>query len=453
MQPDIPPETAPVAQQKETIIDNRWRLDGIIGQGGFGSVYIATDILTNQIVAIKLQSLPIPHNPSQVDDLERESLFYTLLRNDPGIATFHANGRNPPTASATPSSSSSSAFEYMVCELLGATLQNLFFRCGNKFSLKTTLMLADQLITRLESFHSRNLLHRDVKPDNFAMGFGAEKGKTVYILDFGLVGDYLVDGKTAVAPSYSFCGSYYWAAISAHLDRSQSPKDDLESLAYMLIYFARGSLPWQGYAHPDEPTSAMRERITRLKLSIPVDVLCRDLPSAFARHLKYVRSLGYRDRPNYGKLRAMYRRLMERKGYEYDGVFDWDELGEEEDKDGEAGLKRDGGAQEDKDEANDDDKHPAEKDKNGQNEDKEQAPRTSSKRKIIFIKKANDESPPSKKQRGKHAGAERSKKETEAKVEHAQVKKARVVRLKRAKQVNVKVVVKKANAKKGGVQE
>ncbi|KAK1256195.1 hypothetical protein MKX07_008454 [Trichoderma sp. CBMAI-0711] len=440
---------------QETIIDNRWRLDGIIGQGGFGSVYIATDILTNQIVAIKLQSLPIHHNPSQVDDLERESLFYTLLRNDPGIADFHANGRNPPSfssSSTSPSSSSSSAFEYMVCELLGATLQNLFFRCGNKFSLKTTLMLADQLITRLEAFHSRNLLHRDVKPDNFAMGFGAEKGKTVYILDFGLVGDFLNDGKTVLAPSYSFCGSYYWAAISAHLDRSQSPKDDLESLAYMLIYFARGSLPWQGYAHPDEPTSAIRERITRLKLSIPVDVLCQDLPSAFARHLKYVRSLGYKDKPKYGKLRAMYRRLMERKGYEYDGVFDWDELDDDEKQDADAGSKRDDGAPENRKEAKDD-KHPVAKGKGGQSEDQEQHLRTSSKRKIIFIRKANDDSPPPKKQRGKQAEAEMPKDDTEAKVAHVEEKKARVVRLKNAKQVNVRVVVKKANAQKGGAQE
>ncbi|PTB80500.1 kinase-like protein [Trichoderma longibrachiatum ATCC 18648] len=337
----------------------------------------------------------------------------------------------------------------MVCELLGATLQNLFFRCGNKFSLKTTLMLADQLITRLESFHSRNLLHRDVKPDNFAMGFGAEKGKTVYILDFGLVGDYLNDDQTVLAPSYAFCGSYYWAAISAHLDRSQSPKDDLESLAYMLIYFARGSLPWQGYADPDESTNTMRERIARLKLSIPVDVLCRDLPSAFARHLKYVRSLGYGDKPNYGKLRAMYRRLMERKGHEYDGVFDWDELRDDGVREeGDAASKR---AADDK-EGVKDGRHPAEKDKGGQDEDKEQPLRTSSKRKITFIKKANDESPPPKKQRGKQAEAETPKKETEAEVEHEGVKMARVVRLKKAKKVNVKVVVNKDNANKGGAQ-
>ncbi|UKZ47258.1 hypothetical protein TrVGV298_001475 [Trichoderma virens] len=254
---------------------------------------------------------PLTSSASQMDNLESESFYYTLLRKHPGIATLHDNGRHEP-------------YEFMVCELLGASLQSLFYRCGRKFSLKTTLMLADQLIQRLEAFHSHNILHRDVKPDNFAMGFGKDKGKTVYILDFGLVGDYMHDEKLVSAPSYAFCGTYYWAAIAAHLDRSQSPKDDLESLAYMLIYFARGSLPWQGCADANEPTNHMRERITRLKLTLPIDLICKGLPSAFSRHLMYVRSLTYNDKPDYAKLRAMYRRLMTRLGYEYDGVFDWD---------------------------------------------------------------------------------------------------------------------------------
>ncbi|KAL7937958.1 casein kinase 1 [Trichoderma chlorosporum] len=298
-------------QIQKHVINERWRLDGIIGQGGFGSVYIATDLKTNRIVAVKLQNLPPTSSPSQMDNLESESFYYTLLRKKPGIATLHDNGRHEP-------------YEYMVCELLGASLQSLFHHCGKKFSLKTTLMLADQLIQRLETFHARSILHRDIKPDNFAMGFGREDGKTVYILDFGLVGDYVNDEEFVSAPSDGFCGTYYWAPTAAHLDRSQSPKDDLESLAYMLIYFARGSLPWQGSVNDNEASNLMGERITRLKLTLPIHLICKDLPSAFARHLMYVRSLTYNDRPDYAGLRAMYRRLMKRLGHEYDGVFDWD---------------------------------------------------------------------------------------------------------------------------------
>ncbi|KAL7957537.1 casein kinase 1 [Trichoderma compactum] len=300
-------------QIQKHVVNKRWRLDGIIGQGGFGTVYIATDLKTTEVVAVKLQTLPATSSPSQMDNLESEAFYYNLLYKCQGIATFHEHGRQD-------------TYEYMVYELLGASLQTLFYRCGEKFSLKTTLMLADQLLQRLETFHSLNILHRDIKPDNFAMGFGKEKGKTVYMLDFGLVGDYTRDKKVAIAPSYAFCGTYVWAPITADLERAQSPKDDLESLAYMLIYFARGSLPWQGSADENENTNALRTRVTRDKLALPIDLICKGLPSAFSRHLKYVRWLGYNHEPNYTKLRAMYRRLMNRLGYQYDGVFDWDSL-------------------------------------------------------------------------------------------------------------------------------
>ncbi|RFU74445.1 casein kinase i isoform delta [Trichoderma arundinaceum] len=379
-------------QAPKTIIKDRWRLDGIIGQGGFGSVYIATDLKTNEIVAAKLQRLPANPSPSQIDDLEHESNCYALFSNRPGVATLHDNGRTDD-------------FEFMVCELLGASLQSLFYHCERKFSLKTTLMLADQLIQRLEVFHSRNLLHRDVKPDNFAMGFGKENGKTVYILDFGLVGDFVHDEGCATAPSYAFCGSYYWASIATHLDRSQSPKDDLESLAYMLIYFARGSLPWQGAADDNEATNRMSDRITRLKLSLPIDLICKDLPSEFGRHLKYVRSLKYNDKPNYMKLREMYQRLMKRLGHEYDGVYDWDL------KERNSNAQKDENPLEDMKPAsthgNPPSKENEQEHKDKQQPNKEPIAKAAAKRKIVFVKKADDESHPPKRQRRKPAEAEK----------------------------------------------
>ncbi|QYS93651.1 Serine/threonine protein kinase with similarity to casein kinase I [Trichoderma simmonsii] len=306
---------------KKHVINNRWRLDGLIGQGGFGSVYIATDLQTNQIVAVKLQNLPpgSTSSPSQMDNLESESFYYTLLRNNPGIATHHENGRQEKVGRQA-------AHEFMVYELLGPSLQTLFYRCGKKFSLKTTLMLADQLLERLELFDSHKIVHRDIKPDNFVMGFGKENGKMVYILDLGLVGEYTKDEEVVVAPSYAFCGTYYWAPIAAHLNRSQSPKDDLESLAYMLIYFASGSLPWQGCAKENDNDDTLSERVTRFKLGLPIKDICKGLPSPFARHLMYARSSRYNHKPKYAELRAMYRRLMKRLGYKYDGVYDWDLL-------------------------------------------------------------------------------------------------------------------------------
>lgn len=138
--------------------------------------------------------------------LEIEALFYDVFSNNPGIATLHDNGTQD-------------ELQFMVCELLGATLQNLFYHCGRQFSLKTTLLLADQLLIRLQVFHSLNILHRDVKPDNVAMGFGREKGKVAYLVDFGLLGGWTQDDDYVTAPDYGFMGSYTWASIASHLGR------------------------------------------------------------------------------------------------------------------------------------------------------------------------------------------------------------------------------------------
>lgn len=76
-------------------------------------------------------------------------------------------------------------YHAMVFELLGPSLEDLFNFCNRRFSLKTVLMLADQILHRIEFVHSKNVVHADIQPGNLLMGLGRD-GNTVFLTDFGI---------------------------------------------------------------------------------------------------------------------------------------------------------------------------------------------------------------------------------------------------------------------------
>ncbi|KAI1232560.1 hypothetical protein IHE44_0007028 [Lamprotornis superbus] len=290
----------------ELRVGNRYRLGRKIGSGSFGDIYLGTDIAAGEEVAIKLECVKTKH-----PQLHIESKIYKMMQ--VGIPTIKWCGAE-------------GDYNVMVMELLGPSLEDLFNFCSRKFSLKTVLLLADQMISRIEYIHSKNFIHRDVKPDNFLMGLG-KKGNLVYIIDFGLAKKYR-DARTHQHIPYrenkNLTGTARYASINTHLGIEQSRRDDLESLGYVLMYFNLGSLPWQGLKAATKRQKY--ERISEKKMSTPIEVLCKGYPSEFATYLNFCRSLRFDDKPDYSYLRQLFRNLFHRQGFSYDYVFDWNML-------------------------------------------------------------------------------------------------------------------------------
>lgn len=292
----------------ELRVARKFRVGPKVGSGSFGEIYAGTNVHTGEDVAIKLEPIKSKH-----PQLLYESKIYRVLQGGygiPGVKWFGSEGD----------------YNVLVIDLLGPSLEDLFNFCGKRLSLKTTLMIADQMISRLEFMHSRSYIHRDVKPDNFLIGAGSRK-HVIHVIDFGLAKKYqdprngrhipYIEGK-------NLTGTARYASINTHLGIEQSRRDDMESLGFVLMYFLRGSLPWQGLKANTKKQKY--NRIMERKQATHPEQLCRGYPSEFKDFFAHCSSLGFEDRPDYRYLKRIFKDLFERQGFEDDGMFDWDIL-------------------------------------------------------------------------------------------------------------------------------
>jgi len=287
-----------------TIVGN-YRLMKKLGSGSFGEVYKAVDLNTKAEVAIKLESINSRH-----PQLEYEAKVYKVMEGGPGIPRVYWCGLAGDRYA-------------MVMDLLGPSLEDLFNRSQRKFSIKTVLMIADQMIQQIEYFHAHYFLHRDVKPDNFLIGTG-KNIDLVHIIDYGLAKKYYNKFTSEHIPyrdKKSLTGTARYASLNTHLGIEQSRRDDLEGIAYVLLYFLRGSLPWQGLKASTK--NKRYQCIKEVKQATTIETLCQGFPQEFAVYLKYCKGLQFIQKPDYDYIRRLFRNLFFRKGYKWDYVYDW----------------------------------------------------------------------------------------------------------------------------------
>jgi serine/threonine protein kinase len=275
-----------------------------ISSGSFGHVFEGINTKNDKPVAIKI---PIKNKDKDgTDCLNKEIKIYKEI-SDPKRGFINMK------AIKTEDN------RIIVMDLLGVSLESVISK-RKKIGLKSVIHLAKQMILIMKYLHSFGYIHRDIKPDNFVIG-RKDKSK-LYCIDLGLCKKIISNNKhIPFCDNKSIVGTIRYSPIASTESFEQGRKDDLESIAYVLIYLFNGTLPWMGIK---AKTKEERYRlIGEKKKSLSEEELTVGMPKEFCVFLKYVRNMDFDDKPPYTAFYNMFDRLYQSKNYK-NNKFDFE---------------------------------------------------------------------------------------------------------------------------------
>ncbi|KAK4791573.1 hypothetical protein SAY86_031986 [Trapa natans] len=288
--------TAPLPERVQVGGSPVYRLDRKLGKGGFGQVFVgrrisagsSNDITTGPgavEVALKFE----PRNSKGCNQgPPYEWQVYNTLGGSHGVPRVHYKGRQ-------------GDFYIMVMDILGPSLWDVWNNNAHSMSIDMVACIAIEAISILEKMHSRGYIHGDVKPENFLLGPpNTPSEKNLFLVDLGLATRWR-DGSSGMHVDYDqrpdvFRGTVRYASVHAHLGRTGSRRDDLESLAYTLVFLLRGRLPWQGYQGDNKGFLVCKK-----KMATSPETLCCFCPPPFRLFLEHVVNLKFDEEPKYAK--------------------------------------------------------------------------------------------------------------------------------------------------------
>ena len=276
---------------------NKYVITKYISSGGFGHVVEAYDAKNKEFKALKI---PKKEKNGQQVLLDEAKIYKNLNTSEStGILVTKMIKNNDQ--------------KIMVMDLLGYSLEKLLYK-RKQFRLKTIILLTIEILKILKSIHAVGYIHRDIKPDNFVMDKSGEK---LYCIDFGLAKKKYDIFKQV--PN-KFVGTCRFASKSAHEGSTQSFKDDLESVLYLIIYLYRSHLPWMNLKYKDK--QERNKKVYEIKSTTSIEELCDKLPKEFIVFAKYLDSLEFNEPPLYDPLIKMFEKLYKKKNYTFHN-YEW----------------------------------------------------------------------------------------------------------------------------------
>ena len=277
-----------------------------LGEGAFGKIYECQNIKNKQTYAAKIEYHSAP-NPQ----LYQESKIMTEMKGKLGFPTCYQVIYLKQEL-------------VMVTDLLGPNIQDIMDNIeGKKFTMKSTLLLTEQMLKRLRDLHEKGIIHRDMKPENFVIGKGKNE-KLIYMIDFGLSRHYLIEKTQQHIPMKSdraIVGTLRYISMNCHEGLEVSRRDDLESLAYMMIHFVIGELPWMGIKA--KSLGEKYKRVYEKKQETVPDGICKILPDEMKSFLQHILNLEFEEKPNYDYLEGLIKSLKSKYGFKNDDNFEW----------------------------------------------------------------------------------------------------------------------------------
>ena len=288
----------------QSLIFGKYRISELLGKGSSSTVYMGKNINSGENVAIKIEELE-----KQGNLLESEAYHLFQLKGNgvPEVKSFGRHGK----------------YKLLVLTLLGNSIDKYFKIMNKNFTIKDICMIAIQLIERLDYIHSKDIIHRDIKPGNLLEDIKTKR--ILYLIDFGLAKKYR-SSKTGnhikFALTKKLTGTARFASTNALRGVEQSRRDDLESAGYFLIYLAKkGLLPWQNIKIKDK--MEIYKQIYMIKKNIEPEKLCSQLPIEFSQYIKYVRELKFEEDPNYNYMKGLFINILTKLGFKNDLFFSW----------------------------------------------------------------------------------------------------------------------------------